>query len=155
MFTVDHQSRMNKGATILIVEDEPLVRELLCEVIQLFQPTWRIYEAKNGREGLEIAQAKRPDLIMLDFHMPVMNGYQLVMALQQKPETSTIPFILCTSEEPTHPLVRRLSALGQAVLFKPFALGEVERSLAQVKFVQPAMDFNRCPSNELALFEVA
>ena len=67
MFTVDNKSRMNKGATILIVEDEHLVRELLCEVIQLFQPTWRIYEAKNGREGLEIAQAKRPDLIVLDF----------------------------------------------------------------------------------------
>ncbi len=155
MFALDNKSRMNKGATILIVEDERLFREMLCEVIQLIQPTWRIYEAKNGQEGLEVAQAKHPDLIILDFHMPVMNGYQLATTLQQRPETCTIPLILSTSEDSTHPLVRRLRALCQAVLFKPFSLGELERILTQVKFVQSPVEFNRCINTDLAILEAA
>ena len=152
---LDNKSGMNKGATILVVEDDRLFREMLCEVIQAIRPAWRIYEARNGQEGLELAQTKRPDLIIMDFHMPMMNGYQLAMALQQKSETSTIPLILSTSEDSTHPLVRRLRALCQAVLFKPFSLSELERTFAQIKFVQPAAEFKQGRGVDFALLEMA
>ena len=144
----NNKSKTNKVATILVVEDERLFREMLCEVIQLIQPTWRVYEAKNGQEGLALAQAKCPDLIMLDFHMPLMNGYQLALALQQRRETYPIPLILSTSEDANHPQILCLRALCQAVLFKPFSLSALEHTLAQVQFVQPAVEFKRRISND-------
>ena len=149
----DNKGTTNKLATILIVEDDRLFREMLCEVIQLIQPTWRIYEAKNGQEGLALAQAKHPDLIMLDFHMPVMDGYQLALALQQRPETCTIPLILSTSEEADHPEILRLSALCQAVLFKPFSISELERTLAHINFGQPSGEFKRRINTDFALLK--
>src|SRR5690349_4684879 len=90
-FMLDNLSRMNQGVAILIIEDNWLFTEMLCEAIQLLQPTWRIYAAKNGQEGLAMVQMQHPDLILLDFYMPGMNGWELALALQQSPETSSIP----------------------------------------------------------------
>ena len=56
-------------------------------------------EAENGQKGIELAQRTRPDVIVLDFNMPVMNGYEMALHLQQRPETSRIPLILNSSED--------------------------------------------------------
>jgi len=124
---------VNDSTTVLIVEDDQLFREMLCEIIHVLQPHWCVIEADNGQEGLQLAQAQRPDVIILDFNMPLMNGYQMVMALQQKPETRSIALILSTSEDDSHPLIVRLRTLCQATLFKPYSLRQLEQVLEAVK----------------------
>lgn len=121
---------MVDGTTILLVEDNPLMRETLCDILQVFHPDWRVMTASNGLEGIQAAQRNHPDLIVLDFHMPVMNGYEMALSLQAQPETRQIPLILNTTEDQNHPLVKRLQSMCNAVLNKPFSLYDLDRVLS-------------------------
>lgn len=123
---------MAEKKTILIVEDNAILREMLSDLLQTVHPDWRIVEAQNGLEGLNLAQCTQPDLILLDFNMPVMNGYELALNLQSRPETSMIPLVLNSAEDADHPLIMRLHTMCQAVLGKPFSLREIERIIASI-----------------------
>ncbi len=81
--------------TLLIVDDDSAARYVLK---QLLAPTsLNVLEAIDGREGLQLAQARSPDAIMLDLAMPQMNGYELLKQLKQHPTTQQIPVIIHTS----------------------------------------------------------
>ncbi len=123
---------MVDATTILLVEDNPLMRETLCDILHVFHPDWQVMTASNGLEGVEVAQRSRPDLIVLDLHMPVMNGYEMALSLQASPETCRIPLILNTSEDQNHPLVKRLQSMCKGVLDKPFSLYDLDRVLSYV-----------------------
>ena len=123
---------MVDSTTILLVEDNPMMRETLCDILHVFHPDWHVMTASNGREGVEMAERSRPDLIVLDFHMPVMNGYEMALTLQAKPETCKIPLVLNTSEDQDHPLVERLQSMCKAVLGKPSSLYDFDRVLKYV-----------------------
>ncbi len=134
---------MAEKKTILIVEDNAILREMLCDLLQAVHPDWRIVEAQNGLEGLNLAQCTQPDLILLDFNMPVMNGYELALNLQSRPETSSIPLILNSAEDADHPLIMRLRTMCQAVLGKPFSLREIERIINSI--LHPAASVHPTP----------
>lgn len=123
---------MVDATTILLVEDNPLMRETLCDILHVFHPDWRVMTASNGLEGVEAAQRSRPDLIVLDLHMPVMNGYEMALSLQASPDTCRIPLVLNTSEDQNHPLVKRLQSMCNGVLDKPFSLYDLDRVLSYV-----------------------
>ncbi len=81
---------------ILVIEDEPEMRRNLLTILRLekFQPLG----AENGRIGLNLARTERPDLILCDVMMPEMDGYQVLKALRETPETLTTPFIFLTAK---------------------------------------------------------
>lgn len=120
---------MNDPVTILIVDDNPLFRETLREILRLSHPHWQILEACDGQMGLEAARANLPDLMLLDFNMPIMNGYEVALALRNRLDTAQIPLVLITSEDTDHPLIGRLRHFCQEILFKPFRLRDIERVL--------------------------
>lgn len=120
---------MQTSTTVLLVDDNPLFRETLHEIIKLLRPSWRVVEAGNGHEAIELAQAKSPDVILLDYNMPVMSGYDVAVTLQRRADTSGIPLILMTSDDTDNPTVNALRLLCRAVLFKPFSLRDLERIL--------------------------
>lgn len=128
---------MSDGTKILIVEDNPLLRETLREILHLCHPDWHVFEAANGQEGIELAQSTQPDLIVLDFHMPVMNGYDMAMTLQEQPGTRAIPLVLNTSEDADHPLIKRLRTICTEELYKPFSLRELEKTIQRVLTARP------------------
>jgi CheY-like chemotaxis protein len=115
--------------TVLLVDDNETFRSLVCDIFQLMRPGWRIIEASNGAEAVELAQTMLPDLILLDINMPVMNGYDATLRLRAEPKTSAVPVLLMTSEDADDPLVTRLRTLVHGILFKPFSLRDLERSL--------------------------
>lgn len=123
---------MRQYPTILVVEDDQFLRKAVCEFIQLIRPTWHTIEAANGQKGIELAETVQPDLIMTDLNMPVMDGYEMAMALQRKPETSAIPLILNTGEDLYGPLVRRLQSFYREIIFKPFLFDQLEGILERV-----------------------
>jgi two-component system, HptB-dependent secretion and biofilm response regulator len=128
---------MNHTPTVLLVDDNITFRELLRDFIQLVRPGWRVVEASNGAEGVELAQRWLPDLILLDLNMPVMNGYEAALQLQAQPSTEHLPLVMMTNEDADAPFVARLRALCQGALFKPFSLRELERHLDQLIKLQP------------------
>ncbi|TGD96070.1 response regulator [Methylobacterium nonmethylotrophicum] len=117
-------------ATVLIVDDEFGIAELLDAV--LADDGHTVLTAANGRQGLARVAAQRPDLIVLDFMMPVMDGPAMLAALRTDPATREIPVVLMSSmPEET---VRARASGHAAFLRKPFRIRQVrelvERLLA-------------------------
>ena len=81
--------------TILIIEDDAQTRENL-EII-LDMEGYRVCTAANGREGLALAQAKPPDLIICDVGMPQLDGHEVLRQLQADTRTAAIPFVFLTA----------------------------------------------------------
>jgi signal transduction histidine kinase/DNA-binding response OmpR family regulator len=78
-------------ATILLAEDIRLNRDLIKGYLEDFQ--FEIIVAENGREAVELAQSKKPGLILMDIKMPVLDGIEASNLLKQDPETRSIPIV--------------------------------------------------------------
>jgi CheY-like chemotaxis protein len=107
-------------ATILIVDDEAPIRELLAVVLK--DRGYRTVVARHGRQALELVARERPDLIISDLMMPVLNGRVLCQRLKADPTTQGIPIILMT----TAGLQQAREVPADAHLDKPFDLDELE-----------------------------
>jgi CheY-like chemotaxis protein len=79
---------------ILIVEDVDLNRDL---VVQLLEDQYQVVEAINGKEGFEVAEIERPDLILMDLSLPVMDGWEATRRLKAHDELRSIPIIALTA----------------------------------------------------------
>src|SRR5258706_1147689 len=81
---------------ILVIEDEPEMRRNLLTILKLekYQPMG----AENGRLGVDMAKNQKPDLILCDVMMPELDGYEVLRALRENPETMTTPFIFLTAK---------------------------------------------------------
>lgn len=106
---------------LLVVEDERLIRDLLRDHLRL--AGYDVETASNGREGLAILDAWPPDLILLDLHMPEMNGWQFRRQQQKRDDLAAIPVVLITAA--ANPAIQQevLSAAG--LITKPFDPDEV------------------------------
>jgi signal transduction histidine kinase/DNA-binding response OmpR family regulator len=91
-FSPGDEVHEGNGRTILVIDDEAPIRALLRQ--ELTGIGYKVMEAKNGREGLEIVRHKNPDLILLDVMMPEMNGYDLAAVLKNDPKTKGTPIIM-------------------------------------------------------------
>jgi DNA-binding response OmpR family regulator len=80
---------------ILIVEDEPDIREAMAEAIS--QSKFIALTAENGKVGLEKALAEKPDLILLDIKMPIMDGHEMLEKLRMDTWGKTVKVIMLTS----------------------------------------------------------
>lgn len=81
---------------ILVIEDEPEMRRNLVAILRLegFHPV----AAEQGRRGVELARAERPDLVVCDVMMPELDGYGVLRALHDEPGTMNVPFIFLTAK---------------------------------------------------------
>jgi CheY-like chemotaxis protein len=104
---------------ILHIDDEADLREII-EVSLGLDPGFVIRSCESGAEGLAVAAAWNPDIILLDVMMPTMDGPATLAALRESPETSGIPVIFMTARAQARELdrFRSLGALG--VIAKPF-----------------------------------
>lgn len=115
-------------ARVLIVDDEFGIAELLDAV--LADDGHTVVTAANGRQGLARVAAGRPDLIFLDFMMPVMDGPAMLAALAADPGTRGIPVVLMSSmPEET---VRERASGHAAFLRKPFRIAQIRALVAQL-----------------------
>lgn len=115
------QPNLENQVLILIVDDHAMSRAMLRDWVEFLYPTCQVLEAENGQSGLEAARTKQPHLILLDLRMPIMNGYEMALALREWAATSTIPLVLCTCEDLNDSYVARLRQICHAVLSKPFS----------------------------------
>ena len=105
-------------ATILVIDDDDDIREVLATVLD--EAGFRVMTAANGREGLErLREDPQPDVILLDLMMPEMDGYQFRAEQQRDPALRAIPTLIVTAGTVTS----RVEALGaEAILRKPVGL---------------------------------
>ncbi|WP_353723142.1 response regulator [Dyadobacter sp. 676] len=103
--------------TILIVEDNGQLRVFLREI---FEGQYNILEAENGLQGLELANAHIPDIILSDVMMPEMSGLDLCNKLKTSAGTSHIPIVLLTAKTQSEQIIEGLAAGADDYLAKPF-----------------------------------
>jgi len=86
---------MEQKETILIVEDNHVLREGLCDILAF--EGFNVLSAGNGQEALVQMGDSNPDLILSDISMPVMDGYEFYTSVRANPEWITIPFVFLTA----------------------------------------------------------
>jgi threonine synthase len=102
---------------IAIVDDTADARRLIRRILQS-QGEYTIFEASTGREGLELVRRELPDLLILDLMMPEMDGFAVLDALKNAPETAQIPVIVSTAKELTKDEKQLLEGQIQALMQK-------------------------------------
>lgn len=80
---------------VLVVEDNEMNMELLCQLLE--DAEYEPLSAYDGVEGVEVAKAELPDLILMDISMPRMNGLDATVMLKSTPETAHIPVVIVTA----------------------------------------------------------
>ena len=105
------------AGTILIVDDQPVDRDLLAEVLQT--EGYATATAEDGQVALDSFSRVRPDLVLVDAMMPHMNGYEVCKRLKHDPKTRLTPVVMVTSMSDTKDRVRGLKAGADDILAKP------------------------------------
>jgi CheY-like chemotaxis protein len=123
---------------VLLIEDDKTVRENTEELLMLSE--YKVYTAKNGKEGVEVAKKEIPDIIVCDVMMPEMDGYDVLSNLAQDDKTLDIPFIFLSAKT-DHKDIRRGMDLGaDDYLTKPFEeedlINAIESRIAKVEILR-------------------
>ncbi|MFY0599841.1 MAG: response regulator [Cyclobacteriaceae bacterium] len=115
MERIEHE--MNDLPLILIVEDSEDIRKY---IKQTLEQEYRVVQAENGKEGVEIAQNEIPDLVISDIMMPVMDGFEVCRKLKGDVKTSHIPIILLTAKASNESTLVGFEQGADYYITKPF-----------------------------------
>ena len=120
---------------ILVVEDEASIRDNVVRILRL--EGFEVLEAENGQIGLDLARAHRPDLVLSDVMMPVMDGHQLLEALRADPLTTALPFIFLSARTERTDRRKGMNLGADDYIGKPFSRDELlEAVWARIKRTQ-------------------
>ncbi|MEM7194699.1 MAG: ATP-binding protein [Pseudomonadota bacterium] len=106
---------------VLVVDDEPAMRRYLVDILS---ESYRVIEARDGLQGLELANRNRPDLMVLDLMLPEMDGHEVCRLLKQSDETRSIKLVMLTASIDEDAKLRALRFGADDFLTKPF--GRIE-----------------------------
>jgi two-component system, OmpR family, phosphate regulon response regulator PhoB len=126
-----------RGPTILIVEDEaPLVTLLR---YNLEREGFAVLDAQDGEEALAVAREQKPDLVLLDWMLPLMSGIELCRQLRRNPETRALPVVMLTARGEEGDKLRGLDSGADDYVTKPFSPSElIARIRAVLRRANPA-----------------
>jgi two-component system, cell cycle response regulator len=116
-------TRSDDERRLLIVEDSPTMRRVMRRFLD--STGYEIFEAGNGEEALAVARRERPDVIMLDRQIPVLDGYGVLAALRNDAELSDVPVVLVTSHGEPEDVAEGLRRGAHDYLRKPFEQPEL------------------------------
>ena len=129
--------RDNMKPLIMVVEDEAALVTMLR--YNLEKEGYRIAHCADGEEALIVVDEKQPDLVVLDWMLPVMSGIEVCRQIRRKPRSRDLPVIMLTARGEEGDKVRGLNTGADDYLTKPFSLPELlARIKALLRRVQPA-----------------
>jgi len=106
-------------ATVLVVEDDPDIRELLA--FSLDKEGWRLLVAEDGEKGLALAEAERPDCLVLDIMLPGIDGLEVLRRVKAGPGTRRLPVIMTTARGEESDIVAGLELGADDYVVKPYS----------------------------------
>lgn len=115
---------------VLVVDDEIHIVHVVA--IKLRNNCYDVISAANGQEALELACSERPDIIVTDYQMPVMNGVELIEKLRQNEQLKDIPVILLTARSFAIDDEQRQKLGISQCLSKPFSPKELLREIEDI-----------------------
>jgi len=123
---VSRNRESDVAGTVLYIEDNPSNLRLVERVIAR-RPGVTLLTALQGGIGIELARARRPDLVFLDLHLPDMPGAEVLQRLRAHEETAGIPVVILSADATARQIERQLAAGAKAYLTKPLDINEVLR----------------------------
>jgi CRP-like cAMP-binding protein/CheY-like chemotaxis protein len=103
---------------VLIIEDNNDIRENVVEILEL--ANYHVFDANNGKKGVELAIKELPDIILCDIMMPELDGYGVLYMLNKNTDTAAIPFIFLTAKAERVDLRKGMELGADDYLTKPF-----------------------------------
>lgn len=125
-------------ARVLVIDDEPDVRWLLR--LSLERIGHEVLLAEDGLRGVAMAQRQRPDIVVVDLMMPVMDGYGVLDALAKDERTAHLPVLVLTAKALPEDRARSVEAGARLFLTKPFDPEQLAEELERVLKGQAATD---------------
>ena len=115
---------------ILIVEDNPVHMRLI--EMTLRAKDYTLLKAASGEEALEVAARDKPDLVIMDIHLPKMNGFEVTRKLRENPAFSHTPIIAITANVMKEDRERVIESGGDAYTTKPINTRELPEVIAEM-----------------------
>lgn len=119
-----------KKPKILIVEDEPDLVQTLKD--RLVMNEYNIITAENGKVGLEKALHEKPDVVLLDVNMPVMDGFQMLEVLRKRPEGANCVVMMVTVYSQKQDIARAEAGGVDDYIVKPFNMEDLIEKIENV-----------------------
>lgn len=135
---------------VLLVEDEPAQREVLA--YNLEAEGYTVRSADNGEEAMMLIDEAAPDLIILDWMMPLLSGIEVCRRVKTRPETRNIPVIMLSARSEEVDAVRGLDTGADDYIVKPYNLRELmARVRTQLRRVRPAASGEQLSYDDIVL----
>ena len=115
---------------ILVVDDERDIVQTLQDRLEINE--YKVFTACNGKEGLDQAVKEKPDLILLDVIMPIMDGHEMLEALRRQSGCENIAVIMLTARSLTQDIVKANTFDIEDYIVKPFDFNDLLEKIEQV-----------------------
>ena len=119
--------------TCLVVDDSSVVRKVARGILESLD--FQISEAEDGQQALDQCRRELPDGVLLDWNMPVMDGYDFLKALRRLPGGDRPKVVFCTTENDVVHIARALHAGANEYIMKPFDKEIVEAKFHEVGLI--------------------
>lgn len=136
--------------TILLIEDNDAIRENTAEILEL--AGYHTLTAENGKIGVEKALQQRPDMVICDIMMPVLDGYGVLHIFTRNPQLSGVPFIFLTAKTERTDFRKGMELGADDYLTKPFdeseLLSAIEGRFSRFQHIKPDYDLQQDGLNQ-------
>jgi two-component system chemotaxis response regulator CheY len=122
--------------TCLVVDDSSVIRKIARRILE--EMNFEIVEAEDGEQALEVCKRGFPDAILLDWNMPVMDGYEFLGNLRRMPGGDAPKVVFCTTENGVDHIARAIDAGADEYIMKPFDKDIVAAKFQEVGLYQLA-----------------
>ena len=117
---------------VLIVDDSSVMRAMILKTIRMGDlPLGTVYQAANGKEGLDILRQHWIDLVIVDINMPVMNGEEMIEHMRANPEFAETPIVVISTEG-SETRIERLRHKGARFIHKPFTPETIRDTIQEI-----------------------
>jgi putative two-component system response regulator len=113
---------------VLAIDDDSMVREMVVRLLKI--EGYEVIEAAYGQAGCAAALSEKPNIILLDLNMPIMDGFQVLAKLKSNPETEHIPVIVLTARIVLESERRCMQAGATDYIKKPWGPAELQERIA-------------------------
>lgn len=116
---------------IVVVDDYKVIRQMICEYIQFIKSDWKIVgQANNGAEAIEVIKENKPDVVIMDVHMPIMDGIEATRIITAE---KNCPIVINYTGMADDILKNKALEAGALAYFrKPFELREIIKTIEQI-----------------------
>ena len=115
---------------VLVIDDEPNIVQTLKDRLEMND--YQVFTAGNGQEGLEWFERERPDVILLDVIMPIMDGHEMLEKLRRQDWGTDISVIMLTARSQAQDIARARSCGIEDYIIKPFDLSELLEKIENI-----------------------